>query len=74
MAVIEPDIRMSNFWGLLKGAAVIANSTNIYRVYPGLTAAANAVANDILPRTFRVTVTANNANSVTYSVGATVLL
>jgi type IV pilus assembly protein PilW len=37
MAVIEPDIRMSNFWGLLKGAAVIANQAN-------QTAAAAAVA------------------------------
>ncbi len=25
MAVIEPDVRMSNFWGLLKGAGAIAN-------------------------------------------------
>src|SRR5258706_8997917 len=24
MAVIEPDVRMSNFWGLLKGAGAIA--------------------------------------------------
>jgi type IV pilus assembly protein PilW len=37
MAVIEPDIRMSNFWGLLKGAGVIANQAN-------QTAAAAAVA------------------------------
>jgi len=25
MSVIEPDVRMSNYWGLLKGAAVISN-------------------------------------------------
>lgn len=25
MAVIEPDVRMSNFWGLLKGAGVVTN-------------------------------------------------
>ena len=37
MSVIEPDIRMSNFWGLLKGAAVIANQA-------GQTAAVAAVA------------------------------
>jgi hypothetical protein len=62
------------YYPLLTGAAVTSNSTNIYRVYPGLTASANAVANDILPRTWRVVVTANNANSVTYSVGATLVL
>jgi len=25
MAVIEPDVRMSNFWGLLKGAGASAS-------------------------------------------------
>jgi len=25
MAVMEPDVRMSNFWGLLKGAGAVAN-------------------------------------------------
>ena len=37
MAVIEPDVRMSNFWGLLKGAGVVANQA-------AQTAAAAAVA------------------------------
>ncbi|MBS0388890.1 MAG: PilW family protein [Proteobacteria bacterium] len=37
MSVIEPDVRMSNYWGLLKGAAVIANQAP-------QTAAAAAVA------------------------------
>lgn len=59
---------------LLTGAAVVANGTTQYTVYPGITAAANAAASMILPRTWRVVVTANNANPVTYSVGAAVLL
>jgi hypothetical protein len=62
------------YYALLTGAAVITNSTNIYRVYPGLTAAANATANDVLPRTWRIKVTANNSNSCTYSVGAMLIL
>ncbi len=62
------------YYALLTGAAVTTNVTNIYRVYPGLTAAANATANDILPRTWRVKVTANNANSATYSVGAMLIV
>lgn len=62
------------YYAVLTGAAVTTNSTNIYRVYPGLTAAANATANDVLPRTWRVKVTANNANSATYSVGAMLIL
>lgn len=62
------------YYAILTGAAVTTLSTNIYRVYPGLTASANATANDVLPRTWRVKVTANNANSVTYSVGCMLIL
>lgn len=58
------------YYALLTGAAVTTNGTTIYRVYPGLAAVANATASDVLPRTWRVKVTANNANAVTYSVGA----
>lgn len=57
----------------LTGAAVITNSTNTYVVYPGLTPSANAIVSDVLPHTWRVKVTANNANSVSYSVGASLL-
>lgn len=58
------------YYAILTGAAVVTNSTNIYKVYPGLTAAANVAANDLLPKTWRIVVTANNANAATYSVGA----
>ena len=61
------------YYTILTGAAVTTNSTNVYRVYPGLTAAANATVNDILPRTWRVVVTANNANATTYTVNAIVM-
>ena len=62
------------YYSLLTGAAVVTNVTNVYRVYPGLTASANATANDVLPRTWRIKVTANNANSATFSVGVMLLL
>ncbi len=62
------------YYTILAGVAVTTNSTNIYRVYPGLTAAANATASDVMPRTWQVVVTANNANSATYSVGAMLIL
>lgn len=61
------------YYSLLTGAAVVTNSTNVYRVFPGATPAANAAANDRLPRTWRIKVTANNANAVTYSVGFVIL-
>lgn len=58
------------YYTLLAGTNVTANSTNVYKVYPGLPATANVSANDIVPRTYRVTVTANNANTITYSVAS----
>jgi hypothetical protein len=38
-----------------------------------LTAAANVAASDLLPRTYQIVITANNANSATYSVGANLI-
>ncbi len=58
------------YYTVLTGTAIVANGMQVLRVYPGLPATANVSANDVLPGTFRVTVTANNANSVTYSVAA----
>lgn len=67
------DVISGKYYALLTGAAVITNVTNVYRIYPGLTPVANATVSDVLPRTWRVKVTANNANSATYSVGACLL-
>jgi hypothetical protein len=63
------DPASGKYYLLLAGAAVVTNVTNIYKVGPGLTAAANAAANDFIPAVFQIVVTANNANSATYSVG-----
>lgn len=67
------DAVSGTYYAILTGAAVSSNGFTLYTVYPGLTASANAVANDVLPHTWRVKVTANNANSITYSVGASLL-
>jgi len=63
------DVASGKYYLILAGAAVTTNSTNRYRVGPTITAAANSIAQDYLPRTFQIVVTANNANSATYSVG-----
>lgn len=70
-ATIEGQDPASLKWyTILASAALTAVGTTVLRVYPGLVAAANLVANDIIPRAWRVNVVANNANPVTYSVGA----
>lgn len=59
---------------LLAGAAVTTNVTNVYIIYPQYAVVANVSANDVLPATFQLVVTANNANSATYSLGYCILL
>ena len=60
---------LSNYvWTILSGTAVTTNTTVLYKVHPNLPASANSVAQDILPRSWQVVVTANNANIATYAV------
>ena len=73
LSILGVDPVSSATYPILAGAAVTTNSMNVYKVYPGLTASANAVANDHIPRVIALQVTANNANSVTYSCGYTLL-
>jgi len=63
-----------NFITLLSSVAITAVGTVVLRVYPGLVAAANLVANDLLPWQWRVQAVHGNANSVTYSVAANLML
>ncbi len=68
------DAASGKYKNLLTGAAVVTAVTNVYVVYPALTAVANAVVSDVLPHTWRVKVVANNANNAVYSVSASLLL
>lgn len=63
------DSTSGKYYNILTGAAITTNSTNRYRIGETLAAVANSVAQDYLPRVIRIVVTANNANSATYSVG-----
>lgn len=61
----------SGLWyDILVGAAKTATGLTILRVYPGMTAAANLVANDFLPPQWRINVAVGNADSMTYSITA----
>jgi hypothetical protein len=62
------------YYAILTGAAVTTNSVNTYTVYPGNTVTANVSASTALPRTWRIKVTANNANSAVYSVGCMLIV
>ncbi len=58
---------------LLAGVSVTTNSTNTYTLFPGATVAANVSENATLWRKWRIKVTANNANAMTYTVGYVLL-
>ena len=68
------DTVSGKYYTILASSAITGTGTTVLTVYPGLTASANAVANDILPRDWRVIATHADADSITYSVGAQVIL
>lgn len=60
----------ADYYTILASAAITGTGTTVLRVYPGLTAANNTHANDILPPQWRVSAVAGDADSLTYSVAA----
>lgn len=64
----------SAYYTILASVAITGTGTTVLRVFPGATAAANAAANDIIPRTWRIDATHADADSITYSVSASVIL
>jgi type IV pilus assembly protein PilW len=70
MSVIEPDVRMSNYWGLLKGAAVIGGQLPQTAAVPAAVAA-GAAAN-ICGRNFATDVSTNlQGDNNAYVISAT---
>lgn len=63
------DPASDTWYNLLTGAAITAVSSTVLRVHPELTAAANLIAQDMVPETYRIVMTHADADSITYSVG-----
>lgn len=57
-------------WTLLASAAVTATGTTVLQVAPGLTAAANTHASELVPSAITMTAVHADADSITYSVTA----
>lgn len=64
------DPASGKYYTILASAAVSTTGTFQLRVYPGLTAAANLTASDVLPLDWRVAVSHSAGTNFTYSVGA----
>lgn len=76
---ITPSIQgqdpVSGEWyDVLVGLAMVATGIQILKIYPGIGEIVNGAASDILPRDWRVHIAVSTADSVTYSVGATLIL
>lgn len=64
------DLASGKYFTMLSSAGLTAVGTTVLTVYPGLTNAANLVANDVLPKTWRVSYTiAGTTPSVTAKIG-----
>lgn len=59
---------------VLTSAAVTGTGNTWLRVYPGVTAVANEAVSDVIGEAFRVTATHADADSITYSVTAVLLV
>ncbi len=69
------DESSGQYYTLLSSAALAAVAFTLYTVYPGLVAAANVVASDVLPNTWRVQFIAGGTavTSIIATIGASVL-
>lgn len=68
------DETSGSWYTLLTGAAITGTGSVTLKVYPGITASANVAVSDVLPRTWRLTMTHADADSITYSAGANLIL
>lgn len=62
------DPGSGNVVALLVSAALASNATTTLTVYPGLTAAANVTANDVLPYTWNIKAVVAGGNATTGTI------
>ena len=63
------DPASGKWYNILTSAALAAVATTVLRVSPHLTASANLIAKDIVPRTIRIRTTVADTDAMTYSIG-----
>src|SRR5258708_10411599 len=67
------DVLSGNYYDICVGTAIGSVSTNIIKVFPGITASANVACGDILPRVWRVQLIGATGQSMTFSVSASLM-
>lgn len=64
------DALSDSWYNLLTGSAITATGTTVLKIYPGITAVANASASDVTPNVCRLVATHADGDSITYSAAA----
>ncbi len=70
VSILGVDRVSAKPYTLIASAAITGTGTTILKVGPGLTAAGNLVANDVLPPVIRIAPVHTGSDSITYSIGA----
>lgn len=68
------DTVSGQYYTILSSASIAAVGFSTLTVYPAITATANVAASDVLPRTWRVSVTVSGAGTATATVGSSTIL
>lgn len=68
------DTTSGMYYSLLTSAAITTVSTTILSIAPGLNTVVNSRLSELLPRTWRVSVVNADADSITYSIGASLVV
>jgi hypothetical protein len=58
---------------IISSAAITGTGTTVIRIHPELTAAANTIAKDVIPTYWRIRAVHADADSITYSVGVSIV-
>jgi hypothetical protein len=72
-SIERKDPTSGKYATILDSAAITGTGTTVLRIHPELTAAANTVAKDMMPAIWRVKATHADGDSITYSVGASLV-
>lgn len=64
------DPTSGQYYDILVGVPIISTGVTVLKICPGIYGSPNMQANDMLPTTWRVTLTHSASTNFTYSVGA----
>lgn len=68
------DPAASDWYDILVATPITAEGKTVLKIYPGIPVVSGGVVSDILPKTWRLRMEHADADSITYSVGAALVV